>query len=204
MSHGAVILAAGASSRLGVPKQLVRWKKETLLARSIRMAAEAGCHPVVVVLGACEAQIRSQCDLSRVQAVSNPRWTDGMGSSLSLGITSLRQEATVGGAIIMTCDMPAVSAGHLLRLAASGKAMASQYADRTGVPAYFPREDWPALQALRGPHGARDLLAAAAAIALPGGDLDVDTPDDLRRLHAMESEDPDGLDVACRAAGNVC
>ena len=203
MSHGAVILAAGASSRLGVPKQLVRWKKETLLARSIRVAMEAGCHPVIVVLGACEAQIRSECDLSRVTAVSNPRWSDGMGRSLSLGIAALSEDATVGGAMVMTCDMPAVSAGHLLRLAASGKATASHYADRTGVPAYFPREDWPALQALRGPNGARDLLGAAAAIPLPGGDLDVDTPDDLRRLHAMESEDADGVDLARCGAGSV-
>jgi molybdenum cofactor cytidylyltransferase len=203
MSYGAVILAAGASSRLGIPKQLVRWKKETLLARSIRIAAEAGCHPVVVVLGACEAQIRSQCDLSRVIAVSNPRWTDGMGRSLSVGIAALSEHATVGGAMVMTCDMPAVSAGHLLRLAASGKAMASHYADRTGVPAYFPREDWPALQALRGPHGARDLLTSAAAIVLPGGDLDVDTPEDLRRLQAMEIEDADGIPVGCCGAGSV-
>jgi molybdenum cofactor cytidylyltransferase len=203
VSHGAVILAAGASSRLGVPKQLVRWQKEALLARSIRVAIEAGCHPVVVVLGAYEAQIRSECDLSRVIAVSNPRWTDGMGRSLSLGIAALSEDVTIGGAMVMTCDMPAVSAGHLLRLAASGKATASHYADRTGVPAYFPREDWPALHALRGPHGARDLLAAAVAIPLPGGDLDVDTPDDLRRLHAMESEDTNSIVLARCGTGSV-
>jgi molybdenum cofactor cytidylyltransferase len=203
VSHGAVILAAGASSRLGVPKQLVRWKNETLLARSIRIAVEAGCHPVVVVLGACEGQIRSQCDLSRVKAISNPQWTDGMGSSLSLGIAALSEDATVRGSIVMTCDMPAVSTDHLLHLAASGNAMASQYAKRTGVPAYFPREDWPALQALRGSHGARDLLASAAAIALPGGDLDVDTPEDLRRLQSMESEDLDGIDLVCFGTGSA-
>jgi molybdenum cofactor cytidylyltransferase len=138
-----------------------------------------------------------------VIAVSNPRWTDGMGSSLSLGIAALSEDVTIGGAMVMTCDMPAVSAGHLLRLAASGKATASHYADRTGVPAYFPREDWPALHALRGPHGARDLLASAAAIALPGGDLDVDTPEDLRRLQSMESEDLDGIDLVCFGTGSA-
>src|SRR5712692_459157 len=98
-SVAALVMAAGASSRLGSPKQLVRLGAETLLERAVRVAREAGCSPVVVVLGAL---------------------------------------ADVDGCVVMTCDMPAVTVSHLQVLMSTGEMVASSYAGRRGVPAYFP------------------------------------------------------------------
>jgi molybdenum cofactor cytidylyltransferase len=178
MKSGALILAAGASTRLGSPKQLVRLGDETLLERSIRIAEEAGCAPVVVILGAHEELIRSQCNLSDVLVVFNPDWADGMGTSLSLGA---RIFENVSGIIVMTCDMPTVTADHLAALASSGTVTASLYVGRKGIPAYFPREVIPALFEMKGDVGAREILRTASAIELAGGEIDIDTKEDLAR-----------------------
>src|ERR1700722_12318441 len=142
MKCGGLILAAGASKRLGHPKQLVRLGNETLLDRSVRIAREAGCEPVVVVLGASEDQIRDQCRLQDVLIVSHPAWAEGMGTTLSRGVQAFED---VQGILVMTCDMPAVTADHLRTLVASEQVAASSYRGRKGVPAYFPRDQFPKL-----------------------------------------------------------
>ena len=177
MNCGALILAAGGSSRLGTPKELVLLSKETLLDRSIRISKEAGCSPVVVVLGAFEDQIRRQCDLQDTVVVSHAGWAEGMGTSLARGIQAFD---TVASVILMTCDMPAVTADHLLALQATGEVTASSYAERRGVPAYFPQTVFPELLRVTGDAGARDLLRSASFVALPGGELDIDTTEELR------------------------
>ena len=182
MMCGALILAAGASARLGQPKQLVRFGGETLLDRAIRIATEAGCAPVVVVLGAFEDMIRAQCELKDVSTVSNADWMEGMGTSLAQGVHEL---ANAAGILVMTCDMPAVTVDHLRNLAGSMRMMASSYAGRKGVPAYFPNDFTPELAKLKGDVGARELLRLADAIELLGGDLDVDTFEDLARARTL-------------------
>jgi CTP:molybdopterin cytidylyltransferase MocA len=167
----AIILAAGASTRLGEPKQLVRLLGETLLERTIRTAREAGCE-VVVVLGAQTDRIREQCNLHGARAVINQQWPEGMASSIRAGVQAAEGS---DGVMLMTCDQPAVTAEHLRRLSASGEVTASSYAGRRGVPAYFPASSFPSLRQLTGDKGALDLLNEAAAIDLPGGELDIDT-----------------------------
>jgi CTP:molybdopterin cytidylyltransferase MocA len=172
----AVVIAAGASTRLGEPKQLVVIAGETLLERAVRTAREAGCSPVVVVLGASAEVIRERCDLGGAVVVVNPGWEEGMASSIRIGV------GAVGGAdgvVLMTCDQPAVTAEHLLALTAAGEVMASEYAGRRGVPAYFPAASFSALTELTGDAGARELLRSAATVELVGGELDVDTAADL-------------------------
>ena len=135
----AIILAAGASRRLGQPKQLVRLGEETLLERAIRVAAEAGCAPVIVVLGASSAQILAQSSLAPAIIVLNSAWEEGMASSIRLGIGSLAPGTTA--ALLMTCDQPAVTAAHLRRLAleAPEEPVASAYSERRGVPGVSSR-----------------------------------------------------------------
>jgi CTP:molybdopterin cytidylyltransferase MocA len=174
----AVILAAGASSRLGSPKQLVVWDGETLLERAVRVTREAGLSPVVVVLGASAEEIRQRCALGDALVIVNERWAEGMGSSIRAGIEALGE---VEGCMIMTCDMPMVTAGHLRMLMASGTMVASRYAGRLGVPAYFPEVTFPELLRLQGDAGARDLLGCAGAIELAGGEMDIDTVGDLEK-----------------------
>lgn len=178
----AVVLAAGASARFGSPKQLARLGGETLLERAVRVAREAGCRPVVVVLGASAELVRSQCSLGDAVVVVNDDWASGMGSSIGCGVCHLRD---ADGCVVMTCDMPAVTSAHL-RLLMTGETAASMYAGRRGVPAYFPADRFAELMSLRGDAGARELLGDARTVELVGGEMDVDTPMDLARAEVRQ------------------
>jgi molybdenum cofactor cytidylyltransferase len=179
MQVAAVILSAGASARLGEPKQLAMLGGETLLARALRTAKDAGCSPIVVVLGASVDLIRAGSELSEAIVVVNDNWGEGMGSSIGVGIRALSH---VDGSIVMTCDMPGVTAAHLRRLMENlRQARASFYGNRRGVPAYFPAQDFAGISELRGDSGARDLLRSAEYVELPDGEMDVDTMEDLVR-----------------------
>lgn len=204
----AILLAAGASTRLGRPKQLLELGGERLLERMVRVAREAGCAPVLVVLGAHAEEILATCSLDGAILVRNTAWEEGMASSVRSGLARLtelgsgspgseapvqseaaqvlaRLEAfghsgtSVPGVILMVCDQPAVTSEHLRALARAGETTASRYAGRNGVPAFIAAEALSALAALRGDSGARALLQRAAALDLPGGELDIDTDEDL-------------------------
>jgi molybdenum cofactor cytidylyltransferase len=183
VSVAAVVLAAGASRRLGSPKQLEMLSGETLLKRAVRVAAEAGCLPVIVVLGA-EAELALGVGLPEgVIPVMNEQWIEGMGSSIRVGVRACG--AAIEGTVVMTCDQPAVTAGHLRRLMAGREVRASRYAGRNGVPAFFPRAYFDELTALTGDMGARRLLSSAETVDLEGGELDVDTVVDLGRAREL-------------------
>ncbi|HEY6413625.1 MAG TPA: nucleotidyltransferase family protein [Edaphobacter sp.] len=182
MRIAAVVLAAGSSSRLGSSKQLVRFGGENLLERAVRVAREAGCEPVVVVLGASADLIRSQSVLGDACVVVNEGWASGMGGSIGVGVSVLHG---VEGCVVMTCDMPALSASHLRLLMSTAEVKASRYAGRKGVPAFFPKKHFGELKALSGDKGARELLAEARSEELVGGELDVDTVEDLKWARKM-------------------
>lgn len=182
MRVAAVVLAAGSSSRLGSPKQLVRLGGENLLERAVRVAREAGCAPVVVVLGSSADLIRLQCDLGDACVVVNEDWASGMGGSIGVGVSVLDG---VDGCVVMTCDMPAVSTSHLELLMSKSEVIASRYAGRNGVPAFFPKKNFEELRALSGDKGARELLLGAHCEDLVGGEVDIDTPGDLERAREM-------------------
>ena len=188
----AIILAAGASTRLGHPKQLALLNGEPLLARAIRTAQEAGLTPILVVLGANAAEIQQSCPLGPAQLVLNDEWPEGMGSSVRAGISRLGKQTE--GVVLMTCDQPAVDAAHLRRLIQAGTELkspvASQYAshpgeEKRGVPAYFPHTLFSELLLLRGDAGARNLLASAKSLELKFGEVDIDTPAALARARAL-------------------
>lgn len=186
MSIPAVVLAAGASSRLGEPKQLIRLGGENLLERAVRVAREAGCEPVVVVVGSEFARVLGDSVLGDVVTVINDKWKEGMASSIRLGVGALKSAAKdAEGAVLMTCDQPAVTAKHLGLLTSRAEVKASRYAGRNGVPAFFPKRDFEALMGLAGDKGARELLAEARYEELENGDLDVDTAEDLVRTREI-------------------
>ncbi len=177
---GAIVLAAGSSSRLGYPKQTILFQGETLLDRAVRIAQESGAQETVVVLGANASEVRKACQLTNCTVVENDRWAGGMGTSIRKGIAQLRD---VDGALILTCDMPAVTSAHLQALSASGTLVASRYGGKRGVPAYFPHPEFAALSQLDDSQGASRLLQAAPSIELSDGEFDVDTPEDVLRLN---------------------
>lgn len=187
MPTAAIILAAGASTRLGQPKQLIRLGTETLLERAVRVALDAGCFPVVVVLGAEASRIRDGSNLREASVAVNDAWPEGMAASIKAGLEAVRTALTkvgagreIQGAVLLVCDQPAVTAAHLRDLISHpDEIAASEYAGRRGAPAYFPVSSFAALGQLTGDYGARELLRDARAIPLPHGELDIDTPEAL-------------------------
>jgi molybdenum cofactor cytidylyltransferase len=183
MKVAAIVLAAGASRRLGQPKQNILLAGETLLERTVRVASLAGLDPVYVLVGPGQ-QFGL---LTSAQIVSNPDAAEGMASSIRTGVVAAARDGAEG-AVILTCDQPAVTAEHLRAIVGDGTAVvASAYAGRNGVPAYFPASVFAKLQKLRGDVGARDLLARAPALALQNGELDIDTAEDLARARELYS-----------------
>ena len=189
----AIILAAGASSRLGQPKQLVRYNGETLIERAIRIARDSGAAPVIVVLGAHHAQISAVIRLDHETAIFNPFWAAGIASSIHAGLDAIDQHAPASrGALILPCDQLRLSADHLRALLSAFAAQtepsiaASTYAGALGIPAVFPRAVFPELLALQGDKGARELLlnplCSVIEVPFAGGEIDLDRPADLDLL----------------------
>lgn len=188
----AIIVAAGSSSRLGQPKQLLIFDGEPLLQRAVRVAGEAGASPVLVVLGAHRQLIESSIDFQAAKIIVNDRWEEGIASSIRVGIETVEDEASETlGVLLMTSDQPRVTTEHLHRMIEAfsqlpGTAVASVYSGTRGVPAIFPPAAFDGLRALQGDKGARGLLAnppwPVTEIALPGGEIDIDRPEDLAQI----------------------
>ena len=193
MSVAAIILAAGASRRLGQPKQLVGFDGEALLQRALRLAAEAGASPVLVVLGAHFAPICAAIPFNQAIPVLNDKWDEGIATSIRAGLRELEVRAPESSsALVMTCDQPRLSEAHLRALIklcdeqTNPAIAASAYAGSIGTPAIFPRVVFPALLALKGDRGARALLldppCPLISVPFEGGEIDIDLLSDLEHL----------------------
>ena len=191
---GAIILAAGGSTRLGRPKQLLMLHGETLVARVVRVVQAASLAPVVVVTGGNAPEVEAAVRGGGVHAVFNPDWQDGMGGSVRTGIATLLSESpAIAATVLLVCDQPFVGA-DLLRLlgetyhATGKKIVAAEYGGTWGVPCLFNRSVFAELAALDGASGARAVIERhrsagdAMAVAFPKGDWDVDTPADWERI----------------------
>ncbi len=188
---GIVVLAAGGSTRMGEPKQLLRYEGMTLLGRAVSVALGSRCRPVVVVLGAGADGARAEVD-PRARVVVNEAWAEGMGSSIRCGVAALGEAAA---AVVTLCDQPFVTSELIDRLVEAhldGGALvvASEYdaaGERTrGVPALFDRALFPELLALSGAQGAKRVVERHASdlvtVPAPEAAFDVDTPDDYGRI----------------------
>lgn len=189
----AVILAAGASRRFGSPKQLARYRGETLVARSVRLAHQAGAEGVRVVLGYRAGSIRRALREGGAtpvgtSTVRNPRWRDGMGRSLACGVRALDGRARA--VLVCLADQPLLEAEDLGALVLAWRAsprsvVASRYAGKLGAPAIFPRCHFGALKCLSGDRGAQVLLASSSdvlSVPIPLAAVDVDESRDLSSL----------------------
>ena len=190
----AVVLAAGGSTRLGRPKQLVPIDGEPLVRRAARAALDAGCRPVLVVIGAAAEAVGAAVADLPVLRVTNPRWADGVGTSIACGVSAAAAHRPAG-CIVLPCDQPRLTAGVLATLIERFRdggfsAVACTYGGTTGSPVLFAPELFDRLAALTGDSGAKRALRDCPTLQVvdfPGGDLDIDTDADLRRLKEPDS-----------------
>jgi molybdenum cofactor cytidylyltransferase len=188
---GLILLAAGGSTRMGRPKQLLPWRGRTLLRHAAETALATRCRPVVVVLG-CEADsCRREIAGLDITIVEHARWSSGLGASLAVGVWWLQaKEPAVQGALLMLVDQPGVTPDFLDELLGrweEGHAIvATGYKEGGGVPAIIERRYFGELGALKGDRGARGLIARErehAVLVTPSMPLhDLDTPESYRRF----------------------
>ena len=189
---GAILLAAGGSSRLGQPKQLLNFKGKTLIRRAAETLVESECELIIVVLGA-EIE-RSTVELNGLNvAISiNQNWQNGMSSSIISGLESLLKiEPDLDAAVITLCDQPHVKYADINELITAytetqRPIAAARFGDIIGVPALFSNAIFSELRQINGDKGARDLIHhhtdIVEPVAIEKAVIDIDTLDDVDRL----------------------
>ena len=189
---GLIILAAGASSRFGEPKQKTTFKGKTLLQRAIEAGLHSTCQPVVVILGAYANEILPDIEKKDLIICHNSQWEEGMASSIRLGIEVLQKsQQSISDVIIMVCDQPFVDTsllGDLInkKLITGKEIIACSYNNTLGVPLLFDKKFFPELLSLEGQEGAKKLIMkhkeAVADVPFPMGSFDIDTIEDYKAL----------------------
>jgi molybdenum cofactor cytidylyltransferase len=193
----AVVLAAGASRRMGSPKQLLRIEGRTLVRRAAETALASRCQGVTVVVGAAAEPVRRELlDLPLV-VVENRDWERGMAGSIRAGIEAvLAAHPHSDAAILAPADQPRIDSALLDRLIevferGEHAIVACAYAGTAGAPALFARRFFGELTALSGDRGAKPILEArqseVALVAFPEGATDLNTPEDYERFLAAFS-----------------
>lgn len=194
MTIGTIILAAGASSRLGQPKQLLEHNGVPLVRHMAQLAVDFNAGPIVVVTGANAEAVTEALHDMRVRHVLNPNWQTGMASSLKVGVEAL-EKAFPEAILVLLTDQPYVSRALLEQLAEQAASthkniIASQYGDVLGVPILFRPAFYNALKDLTGDTGARKLVRdhpeEVASVPFEQGIIDLDTPDDVARWQGTE------------------
>jgi molybdenum cofactor cytidylyltransferase len=186
---GGILLAAGGSSRMGHPKQLIEFEGTTLIRRAASHLANSVCDPCVVVLGsdadACERELSGV----NIDICVNPDPASGMSTSLKAGLTTVLEiDQDISAVVVTLCDQPYITSDIIDHLAAEycrirPSIVASEYNEISGVPALFSREMFDEIYKLEGDEGARQLIRSAGdrvlRIAQPLAAFDIDSPHDL-------------------------
>lgn len=187
-----IILAAGESRRLGIPKQLLIYRGRSLITRSVTAAVESRCDGVIVVLGAYADSITAEIESLPVKIAWNPEWQEGKSTTIQAGIRALLSSPTpLDATIVMTCDQPHVDSDLINAILDRHylwpeSIVACEYSGTLGVPALIPQKYFEELMRLTGDEGAKVLIAAhpeaVQRIDFPEGAIDIDTLPDLGKL----------------------
>ena len=189
---GILILAAGNSSRLGQPKQLLQFNGKSLIRHTADEAIKAAGKQVIVITGAHHHLITDALRKRQVHIITNPYWEEGMSSSIYSGlITLLNLYPQLDNLLISVSDQPFISAALFKRMQITQQKtqkgiVASSYASAIGVPVLFSYPYFEPLLDLKGHEGAKKLLLAhqedMVTVPFPKGNIDIDTPADLKAL----------------------
>ena len=187
---GTIVLGAGDASRMGEPKQLLKWQGETLIQRAIRQAEDLDRGPIILVLGAHAELIEAELLEGRYRITRNEAWETGMGSSIVCGLRALLEEASsLDGVLITLVDQPLINTPDLEKIIAIFKKnnsplVAAFYENTLGVPALFSADLFPQLLTLSGQKGAKAIISkyseSLAKLDLPAAKLDLDTPEEWK------------------------
>lgn len=184
---GAVMLAAGRSSRMGGPNKLMAgFQGEPLVRRTAIRVTSSRAGSTVVVLGHQAERVSNALEGLRVDTVENPDFASGLSSSLKAGIRAVPADAQ--GALIVLGDMPEVTTADLDRMIAAfensgGTAIVrATHNGKRGNPVILPRSLFPEVESLVGDTGARHIVEGGAADVVDveigkGAFVDVDTPE---------------------------
>jgi len=183
-----IILAAGGSSRMGSPKQLLKVHGKSLISHLAGVAITACLGPVVVVVGANSDQVREQLRHLDVHFVFNENWSEGIASSVRSGILYLQQNLPdINAAFVMLADQPLVDVTLLRTMATASRdsgqsVITCDYGSVTGPPTLFKSNHFAALLELHGDEGAKKVVkenpATVCIVPFAGGKTDLDTPED--------------------------
>lgn len=186
-----IVLAAGTSSRLGRPKQLLEWRGKPLLQHVVEAAADAGLDEVLVVIGHAADEVEAGLALPpRARVVVNPDYARGQSTSLRAGLQTASDEARA--ALVLLGDQPQISPDAIRAVVRAyedggGPVVQARYRGRPSHPVLFDRAVWAEISSVEGDKGARDVLHEhpdwVVGVELPGDPPpDVDTEEDYERL----------------------
>jgi len=188
-----LVLAAGGSFRLGMPKQLIVWRSKPLIAHAVEQSLTLCDAGVIVVSGAHADAVAVSLQNYPVELIHNPAWQSGVGKSLAIGVRALRARGAAG-VLVMLCDQPLVPESDLMTLVDAWQdnpliPAAARYNDSAGVPAIFPASYFEQLAELEGDTGARALLRGqneCSIVDMPSAAIDIDTAEDIESLHRYD------------------
>jgi molybdenum cofactor cytidylyltransferase len=187
---GIIILAAGSSTRMGEPKQLMKYKNKTLLQHTIGEAKHANLEPVICVTGYESDLITQSISVMNVDIVYNENWSDGMGTGVAVGIKRILL-SDVDSVILAVSDQPHVSSElfrnmEKLRDESGKKIVACSYAGTLGTPVLFAKDYFHQLMSLDGNQGAKKIVSMNLSDVCPlefeEGNIDIDTKQDYEKL----------------------
>ncbi|MBN2824971.1 MAG: nucleotidyltransferase family protein [Campylobacterales bacterium] len=177
-----VILAAGSSSRLGQPKQLLKLHNQTLIQLAVTTALKLS-PKVHLVLGYQKERMVQEVEEFPIHIIDNPNYSNGMGTSLALAIDAINPTNAL---LVMLCDQPLIPLTHFQELITRSnphQIVASLYRNRLAVPALFPPKYFEALKKLEGNKGARELLRSESVLSV---ELSSDLAMDIDRVEDWE------------------
>jgi len=190
---GIIILAAGASTRMGEAKQNLHFKGQTLLQTAVKTAVTSKANTVAVVLGANANSIAPTIINEPVRVFVNDDWHTGMGATISYGLKELlKLRPDLSSVVFTLTDQPLVDNHFINKLidqAAPGKIVASSYNETLGPPVLFDKQFFEEILLMTGNDGAKRIIQkhqkAVVEIPFSLGAFDIDTPDDYHRLSKL-------------------